>query len=186
MKSNIFTILIILTLPLLSCQSLRKNNSSILVKEFYEGMNTGNYSKIKELIGDRILIKEGDYVTHYCKEEYYTLFRWDSVFNPEYKLIETVKKGKNVEVKISQTCDRIQFLNQNPIISKAMIKFNSGKIKMIDIIEQDSDFKLWNIKKEKVIQWIKKNHSELDGFIHDQTIEGAQKYKKVIDLYPKK
>jgi len=47
----------------------------------------------------------------------------------------------------------------------------------------DSDFKLWNLTKNEMVTWIKKNHPELDGFIYDQTKTGAQNYLKAIALY---
>jgi len=34
-----------------------------------------------------------------------------------------------------------------------------------------------------LVVWVEENHPELDGFIHDMTMKGAQDYVNSIELY---
>jgi len=39
---------------------------------------------------------------------------------------------------------------------------------------------------ESLVSWIKIHHPELDGFVNNQTLDGAQDYLKAIELYSKR
>lgn len=161
----------------------RKNHNTQLVQNYYNQLNHSKYLELSEFIRDSITISEGSYNMNYSKNDYYKFFQWDSVFSPKYEILEIKEIDKKVEVRVSKICARIKFLNQKPIISKEVIEIKNQKISKIKNVEMDSDFKLWNIKKNKIVSWIKKNHPQLDGFIHDQTKKGAQNYLKAINLY---
>jgi len=162
----------------------RKNQNVQLVENFYNQLNHSNYPELSEFIGDSVTMIEGDYTMNYSKNEYYKFFQWDSVFSPTYKLLEIrAIDTKTLEVKVSKTCTRIEFLNQSPIVSKELIEIEGQKISKIKNIEMDADFTPWNRKKTSIITWIKKNHPQLDGFMYDQTKTGAQNYLKAIALY---
>lgn len=176
-----FIILFICVFSFSSCS--RKNYNTQLVQNYYNQLNQSNYLELSEFIGDSITISEGNYNTDYSKNDYYTFFQWDSVFSPKYEILEIKEFDQKVEVSVSKICTRIKFLNQKPIISREIIEIKSQKISKIKNIEMDSDFKLWNSKKNEMVPWIKKNHPELDGFIYDQTKTGAQNYVKAMVLY---
>ncbi|WP_091407995.1 hypothetical protein [Aquimarina amphilecti] len=154
-----------------------------LVEGFYNQLNHSNYSELSEFIGDSIKMIEGDYTMNYSKNDYYKFFQWDSVFTPKYEILAIKETDNKVEIKVSKICSRIKFLNQKPIISKEVIEIKNQKIYKIRNVEMDSDFKLWNTKKNEMVPWIKKNHPQLDGFINDQTKTGAENYLKAIALY---
>ncbi len=174
---------LILFVCIFSLNGCSRNNNTQLVKDFYNQLNHSNYSELSEFIGDSITITEGDYNMNYSKNDYYQFFQWDSVFNPKYEILAIKEMDNNVEISISKTCTRIKFLNQKPLVSTEVIEIKNQKISKIKNIEMDSDFKLWDTKRSQMVNWIKKNHPELDGFIYDQTKIGAQNYLKAIDFY---
>ena len=176
-----FIILFICVFSFSSCT--RKNDNTQLVQNYYNQLNQSNYLELSNLIGDSITIIEGDYNMNYSKNDYYQFFQWDSVFSPEYEILEIKEIDQKIEVKVSKICTRIKFLNQKPIISKEVIEIKNHEISKIKNVAMDSDFKVWNVKKNEVITWIKQNHPELDGFIYDQTKTGAQNYLKAMALY---
>ncbi|MBQ4803291.1 hypothetical protein J8L88_10565 [Aquimarina sp. MMG015] len=176
---------LILFVCICSLNGCTRNDNTQLVKDYYNQLNQSNYSELSEFIGDSITISEGDYNMNYSTNDYYQFFQWDSVFNPKYEILAIKEIDNKVEISISKTCTRIEFLNQKPLISTEIIEIKNQKISKIKNIEMDSDFKLWNIKRGQMVTWIKKNHPELDGFIYDQTKIGAQNYLKAIDLYTK-
>ncbi len=44
----------------------------------------------------------------------------------------------------------------------------------------------WERNKNELLSWIDENHSELNGFIYDQTESGGMKFLKAIELYKNK
>ncbi|MBQ4818749.1 hypothetical protein [Aquimarina sp. MMG016] len=184
MKLKTIISTIILSVFIFSFSSCtRKNDNTQLVQGFYNALNHSNYIELSEFIGDSIVLIEGNYNMNFSKNDYYKFFQWDSVFSPKYEILEIREIDEKVEIKVSKTCTRIKFLNQKPIISNEIIEIKNRKISKIKTVEMDSDFKLWNIKKNEIVTWIKMNHPQLDGFIHDQTKDGAQNYLKAIALY---
>ncbi|AXT51478.1 hypothetical protein D1818_11770 [Aquimarina sp. BL5] len=176
-----FVILCACFFSLGSCST--KDRNTQIVQNYYDQLNQSNYFELSKIIGDSITISEGDYHMNYSKDDYYKHFQWDSVFSPKYELLEIKEIDEKVAIKVSKICTRIKFLNEKPIISKEVIEIKNQKISKIKNIEMDSDFKLWNLTKNEMVTWIKKNHPELDGFIYDQTKTGAQNYLKAIALY---
>ena len=64
------------------------------------------------------------------------------------------------------------------------ISFNNGKISKLEELEcTGADWNIWQNEVNTLVNWVKKHHPELDGFIHDLTMEGAVKYLKAIELY---
>ncbi|MEO0900516.1 MAG: hypothetical protein AAFY00_00350, partial [Bacteroidota bacterium] len=76
------------------------------------------------------------------------------------------------------------FLNGEPIITQETITFNKGKIDSV-VIDEYLVFnaKRWDSVRTNLVNFVDQNHKELDGFLYDQTVEGAIKYTKAIDLY---
>jgi len=46
-----------------------------------------------------------------------------------------------------------------------------------------SDTLQWSSRRYSLVSWIKIYYPYLDGFVYDQTLEGAQNYLKAIELY---
>ena len=51
---------------------------------------------------------------------------------------------------------------------------------------KDANWEIWQRERDSLVNWIKENHPELDGFVHDLSMEGAQNYLKAISLYKKR
>lgn len=47
----------------------------------------------------------------------------------------------------------------------------------------DADWNIWQMERDSLVKWVSINHPELDGFIHDLTMNGAINYLKAIELY---
>ena len=169
----------------MSCNQKHKEMDTVKIAENYvSALNTSDYKELVELFLDSIRFNEMDHVRAFSKEGYRSLFQWDSVFRPKYKILDINKSGDSLELKVSKACDRILFLQEEPFVSREIMKIKNGKIYSIDIVEY-VDFKdsLWADRRENLVSWIAEHHPELDGFIYDQTKEGAVKFQKAIAFY---
>lgn len=157
------------------------------VQEFYQAFDNGNFERIKPLLADSLTLTEGAHNTNYSKTMYYQYFAWDSVFNPSYQLIDIQEDEDHLIAKVSSASERYAFLKNNPLVCTYKITMASGKIRQIEVLEyHDADFSVWQQKRKALVSWIKEVHPELDGFIHDQSLTGAQNYRKAIELFQKR
>ncbi|MBL7471211.1 hypothetical protein [Robertkochia sediminum] len=154
--------------------------------KYYEVLDQSDISGIETLLTDSLLTKETeyDYEQTFSKEEYMEWLKWDSVFEPTYKILEIAQVNGTVTAKISKTDRRISFLHNEPIVTDQVIRFDKDKIISIEttkyVIFNDSTF----VKnRDKLLNWIDENHPELNGFIYDQTKTGGLKYLKAIELF---
>lgn len=155
-----------------------------VVTHYYRARDAMNYPKIKTLIADSITITAGDFVMPYTHTSFYEVFKWDSVFRTSYKVIEFEEKGEQMITSISISSGRHEFLKNNPMQCRYRISFDSGKISKIEELEcEEADWASWQKERDTLVLWTKKNHPELDGFINDMTMKGAQNYMKAIELY---
>ena len=158
-------------------------------KNYYEVLDKSNVSGIETLLTDSLLTKETeyDYEQTFSKKEYVEWLKWDSVFEPSYKILEIGQENGTVKAKISKTDKRISFLHKDSIVTVQVIRFDKDKITSIEttkyVIFNDS---LFVANREKLLNWVDENHPELGGFINDQTKAGAMKYLKAIELYKNK
>jgi len=179
---NIFLILIIFC-SLVGCKNQEPNQGKI-VTDYYKAFDSGDYKKIKSLIDDSVTIVAGDFVTPFDKESYYEQFRWDSIFQPSYEIVEINKLDDQIIATVSVSSLRFQFLKNNPLICSHEISFNDDKISRLKEIEFiDADWNVWQQERDSLVSWIKINHPELDGFINDLSMQGAINYLQAIDLY---
>ncbi|MBF8149421.1 hypothetical protein ITJ86_05905 [Winogradskyella sp. F6397] len=155
-----------------------------LVTEYFVGFKTSNYEQIKNVISDTLTTISGDYTTVFTPETYYQQFQWDSVFRPEYKLISTEQNNNKFIATISISCSKFEFLKNNPMICRRKFQFQSGKITNIEELDcSNVNWNIWAKEVETLVRWIENNHPELDGFVHDLSLKGAQNYLKAIELY---
>ena len=179
---NIFLLLFILC-NLTGCESNTVTHKETVIK-YYNARSTGNYNQIKSTIGDTITIVAGDYVMPYNHSTFYEQFKWDSIFKPSYKIIALEESSDQITALVTQDCIRNDFLKNNPLKCFYKISFSSGKISKIeDVSCEDVDWNAWQQERDSLVNWIKKTHPELDGFINDMTMSGSIKYLKAIELY---
>lgn len=185
--NKITVLLLLLTIGFISCKNSEKEIDKLgIAKKYYEVLVKSNSSEIETLLTDSLLTKETeyDYEQKFSKKEYVEWLKWDSVFEPTYKILEIEQENGNVKAKISKTDKRISFLHKEPIVTNQIVRFDNDKITSIEttkyVVYNDSIF----VKtRDQFLNWIDKNHPELNGFIHDQTTAGGIKYLKAIELY---
>lgn len=160
-------------------------NPEKIVADYIHGLNESNFEYIKPLISDSLTTMEGGFVLTKNSKEYYTHFQWDSVFSPKYIIVESKRISDNsVDVTLSKKCERIKYLHDTATVYRAKIDFANNNIIKIDNFELVVfDTLKWESRRDTLVAWIKINHPELDGYIYDQTPNGAQNYLKAIKLY---
>ncbi len=174
----------------ISCKNSDKEFDKLeIAKEYYNILDKSNVSGIETLLTDSLLTKETeyDYEQTFTKKEYVEWLKWDSVFEPTYKILEIRQERGTVKAKISKTDKRISFLHREPIVTEQIIYFDDDKIASIEttkyVIFNDSTF----VKnRDELVNWIAENHPELNGFLNDQTKSGGTNYLKAIELYKNK
>ncbi len=169
----------------LTCQETKpKVNQANLTHQFYHAMSASDLEALASLYKDSVRVGEGPYLNVIAFPDYQDWLQWDSVFHPQYDILELEESDSIVWVKIAKTCERILFLNGKPLITREALTFQEGKVHSLVIQEYiDYDQEAWVARREKLVAWVAKNHPELDGFIHDQTRQGALNYLKAIELY---
>lgn len=179
---NVKNLLLPLFLVLLAaCQTYDKKQ---LARDYYQALDESNFERIAQLQFDSIRVSEGPFTTTYSVEDYVTWLQWDSVFQPTYEILDAKLVNETVELTVSKVCKRIEFLNGGPMVSKEVMQFRDAKIYELEIGEFTSfDGERWNSQREKLVNWVKANHPELDGFINDQTLQGGLNYLKALELY---
>ena len=179
------TVLIFCIAMAISCgQKSKKIDRVQIAEDYIDALNASDYNQVVGLFLDSIRFNEMDYIRTYTKEDYRTLFQWDSVFGPKYKILDLREDGDNLHLKVSKVCDRILFLQNSPFITHEIMKIKHGAIQRIDIVEYiDFNDSLWAANRENLVSWINKHHPELNGFIYDQTKEGALKFQKAMKFY---
>ena len=175
---------------IIACKNPKREIDKLqIARSYYEVLDKSNVSGIETLLADSLLTKETeyDYEQTFSKKEYVEWLKWDSVFEPTYKILEIGQENGTVKAKVSKTDKRISFLHKEPIVTEQIIYFDDDKIASIEttkyVIFNDSTF----VKnRDGLLNWVDKNHPELGGFINDQTKTGGMKYLKAIELYKNK
>ena len=149
-------------------------------------MDSSNHSEMALLLADSLVTKETEYNYEqtFTLNEYVEWLKWDSIFDPTYKILQIEQEDEIVKTKISKIDKRISFLHQEPIVTNQIIRFDNDKIIGLEttvyVIFNDSIF----VKnRDRLVNWIEENHPELNGFLYDQTKTGGLKYLKAIELY---
>lgn len=158
-----------------------------IVSEYYNARSEYNFKEIKELINDSLTVIDGDYKMEYSKESYYEVFKWDSIFQTTYDQIELQELDQQIIASVSLSSIRNRFLDNNEMTCKFKISFHSEKISKIESLDcKNADWEKWQKGVQSLVEWIEINHPELNGFIHDMTMNGAINYLKAIELYERK
>jgi len=170
----------------ISCQQRKIDKSSIYV-EYLESYNQQGFEKASSYLHDTIIITDGDYSKQYLKHEYADYFQWDSVFKPQFNLKILNEQQDYLEIIEKISSKRFEFLDNNPLIMRKKIYFESGKITEIENVEyQNVNWSTWTENRDSLVNWIDKQHPELSGFINDMTKTGGMNYLKAIELYKKR
>lgn len=182
MKKMTSKLLLMLLLGFVSCG---KSGSNIdVAKQYYSVLNNPNYSEAKRILADSILTTEIAYKKVFLKTDYIEFLKWDAVFKPKYEVSNMEENQGTVKAIVSKIDKRVLFLHESPIIYKQIIQFKEDKIYSVETPEYiNFNDTIFSRNRKKLLGWIKKNHPELDGFIHDQTKVGALNYLKAINLY---
>ncbi len=178
-------VLLLWIMLVVSCNSrVEESNEKKLIKAYYASLNNFELKKMPDYYYDSIRMVENDYHYLASKDSFYIKLQWDSVFRPEYKILEIEEVQNDLMVKVSKSDPRILFLNEEPIIYLERFSFKDGLI----FSSETRDFVvfnwgLWDKNRSKIVNWIKENHPEFDGFLYDQTKQGALNYLSAIKLY---
>lgn len=184
--TNIF--LIALVFIAVSCTpSSTENDIQKVAIDYYQALNISDFKTIQNLHYDSVRVGGDGYFTTYSLDGYLNWLEWDSVFNPTYEIMELHELDGSVEVIVSKYCKRILFLNEEPTITKEVLKYKEGKIFSLTVTESISfNEEKWVQNREALLIWMRENHPEFDEFIYDQTKQGAFNYSTAIDLYLEK
>lgn len=178
-----YIILLSLSFFLAGCSN-EKSTPFETVTKYYDALHSSDYSQIRILINDSLTIVDGEYATTYSQNSFYEQFKWDSIFQPTYEVVEIADVNNQMIATVASYSLRYEFLKNNPLTCKYKISLNSGKISKIEAIDfVGADWKAWQKERDSLVIWINNNHPELDGFIHDLTMNGAINYLKAIELY---
>lgn len=177
-------ILLLFFIPLcIQCNQNRLSQKQV-VEIYFNARNAKDFNQIENVINDSITIVEGDYVIRYSKESFYEIFRWDSIFQTSYKIVDLDIMSNQIVASIRMNSIRHDFLQNSQMNCAFQISFIADKISKIEILDcKNVDWNIWQKCVNTLVKWTAKNHPELDGFIHDMTMEGAKKYMKAIKLY---
>lgn len=187
--NKIIVLFLSLLIGFVSCKTSDKKNSKLeIVQKYYKALNNSNETEMVALISNNIIIRESEsnYQEEFSQKKYAEWLKWDSVFNPTYKILEIELENNVVKTKVSKIDKRIFFLHTEPIVWHEIIRFDTNKITMVE----RNKYEAFNVTKflknrDTLVTWIKKKQPELDGFINDQTESGGIKYLKAIELYEK-
>src|SRR5690606_32277600 len=94
-------ILFILILVSIASCTERISTKSEQITAYYKGFKNSDYSQIKKTLSDSLTIIGGDYTMGFTPESFYTQFKWDSVFKPEYKLVSIVNENEQIIATVS-------------------------------------------------------------------------------------
>ena len=176
-------ILFIIVLLFANCTEKQPTKSE-QIKAYYNGYKNAKYEHIKDVIADSLTTVYGDYTSTFTPQRYYEQFKWDSIFKPVYELVAIHQIDDQIIATVTKRSLKLQFLNNNPMTCRYQFEFTSGNISRIEELDcNDANWKAWKEGVDILVNWVKINHPELDGFIHNLSMQGAIDYLKAIELY---
>jgi len=188
--NKIIVFLFFIAIGLISCKNSEKTIDKIEIAEkFFVALNKSNSSEMKDLLNDSLIttIPKYEYEVRYSKNDYVkNWLKWDSVFKPNYKVLEMNLESGIIKAKVSKVDNRILFFMQKPFLTNEVLKFEKDKIIAIETEYLNFDEETWGKNRSELLSWISENHPELNGFIDDQTEAGGKKFLKALELYKNK
>lgn len=187
-------ILSLLLIGLMSCKTsekekVKEKSKLEIAKQYYKALDNSDRLEMLTLLADSIVIRENadNYEERFSQNGYAVWLKWDSVFEPTYKILEIEEENAVVTAKISKIDKRLFFLTEEPMVWNEIVRFDNNRIVKVERIE----YEVFNVEKflknrDELVSWIDKNHPELSGFLYDQTKAGGMKYLKAIKLYNNK
>src|SRR5690606_14782762 len=134
--SSIKVLPFLLFIGFIACQHPLKKNANKLeiAEQYYKMLNKSDQAKLTSIIGDSLLTKETefDYKQTFLLDEYKDWLAWDSIFEPQYEILQMEQIADEVHTKVAKIDKRILFLHGEPIISKQVILFDQDKISSIE------------------------------------------------------
>lgn len=180
---------LLLTIGFISCKNSEKEIDRLkIAKQYYTALDNSDDSEIVTLLTDSIVVRETeyDYEEVFSQKGYVEWLKWDSVFNPTYEIIQIRQKDEIVEAEISKKDKRISFLHEEPIVWNEIIQFDNDKIIRVERTYEIFNDTVFIKNRDSLLNWIDKNHPELNGFLNKQTETVGKKYLKAIELYKNK
>ena len=175
-------VLMLLLVILYGCN--QQPNKSDTVKAYYNALDKGQFAEVTKVINDSLIIAEGGFISQFNHDSFYEFFKWDSTFNTRYQVMDITLKEDKVVATVSSSSVRYAFLKNNPLVSINEISIEEGKISEIKIIDNpNAKWSIWQEQRDSLVEWTKKNHPDLDGFINDLSMKGGIAYKEAILLY---
>jgi len=181
MKSTLSILFMLCIITACDNQQLTQKETVI---NYYNARDKANFNELKELISDSVTIISGDFIMPYDPDSFYEVFKWDSVFNPAYKVVDLIEKNNQILATVELSSIKNEFLKNNGMLCQYNISFDSGKISKIEELAcENADWEAWQVGVNSLVNWTRQNHPELNGFINDMTMQGAMNYIKAIKLY---
>jgi len=183
-------ILIICLLLLVGLVSCKKSENTIdkleITEKYFVALDESNSTKMKDLLNDSLIttIPKYEYEVRYSKNDYLGKWlKWDSIFEPTYKVLEMNLENGIVKAKVSKVDNRILFFMQKPFLTNEILRFKNDKIITVETEYLNFDEETWGKNRNRLLSWVSENHPELNGFINDQTEAGGKKFLKALELY---
>ena len=101
-----------------------------IAKQYFEALDESNGSKMKNLLADSLItsIPKYEYEVRYSKNDYVGKWlKWDSVFEPTYKVLEINLENGIVKAKVSKVDKRILFFMQKSFLTNEILRFKNDK-----------------------------------------------------------
>ena len=118
---------LILLVGLIGCKKSEKTIDKLEIAEkYFVALDESNSSKMKDLLTDSLItaIPKYEYEVRYSKNDYVEKWlKWDSVFEPTYKVLELDLVNGIVKAKVSKTDRRILFFMQKPFLTNEILRF---------------------------------------------------------------
>jgi hypothetical protein len=166
--------------------SPQKLSHQEIVVRFYDALNASNFEQLKKYTADSILIKRAETIVTSSIDELHGQFQYDSVFSPTIQVLEINAENNALNVLLSITSKRIQFLHDTAIVYIAVIQFKRNQVSRIEINDyMNLDLTKLRAREDSLFQWIDQNHPQLSGFKNDRSIQGAMDYVMAIELFGK-
>ena len=121
-----YLLILVLNLGFSACKNSEKEIDHLaLTNRYFEILDTSKTSEIEDLLSDSLVTRENDYDYTYTfsKAAYVEWLRWDSVFDPNYKILNIAQDSNVVKVRVSKIDTRINFLHNAPIVTDQVFHF---------------------------------------------------------------